>query len=270
MRTGAVEQQQTPAGLAGSGVQGHPRRGQGGVAAQGGLHPETVFMVSGQQRHGGQSHGQGHPQPARIGVAHQQLPQPCVTTPALVLAEIATQEKPVGRGAAQRQLLEGAGQTVAQQGQRGPAAAESAGIGQQVGITELKDAHRCRDGLRCGHPRGNRPKFAVRAAPAMPAIPPGTRRRCTLCQVEIQGMAGGNDLVHFSMGAPGSRAKLWARVCQYLRSPEQCGQCLNQDPQLRGTVTASDYYAEAPVLDLSGMGPAGAGGAGAPGGDPLG
>jgi len=107
----------------------------------------------------------------------------------------------------------------------------------------------------------------------MPAIPPGTRQRCQLCQVEIQGMAGGNDLVHFSMGAPGSRAKLWARVCQYLRSPEQCSQCLNQDSQLRGTVSASDYYAEAPVLDLSSLG-GGTGGApgspGSAGSDPLG
>ncbi len=84
----------------------------------------------------------------------------------------------------------------------------------------------------------------------MPAIPPGTRQRCALCQVEIQGMTGGADLVHFSNGAPGTRAKLWARVCQYLRSPEQCAQCLNQDPSLRGQVTANDYYAEAPVLEL--------------------
>jgi hypothetical protein len=52
------------------------------------------------------------------------------------------------------------------------------------------------------------------------------------------------------MGAPGTRAKLWARVCQYLRSPEQCGRCLNQEASLRGTVTSNDYYAEAPVLDL--------------------
>ena len=81
-------------------------------------------------------------------------------------------------------------------------------------------------------------------------------------------MAGGNDLVHFSMGAPGSRAKLWARVCQYLRSPEQCRQCLNQDPALRGTVTANDYYAEAPVLDLSGLGQGGSGETA--GGNPLG
>ncbi len=94
----------------------------------------------------------------------------------------------------------------------------------------------------------------------MASIPPGSRRRCNLCQVEIQGMVGGNDLVHFSQGAPGSRAKLWARVCQYLRSPEQRTQCINQDPALRGEVTSSDYYAEAPEVDLSRM----------PGADPLG
>ena len=84
----------------------------------------------------------------------------------------------------------------------------------------------------------------------MATIPPGTRQRCTLCKVEIQGMAGGNDLVHFSQGAPGSRAELWARVCQFLRTTEQCGQCLNQDLSLRGEVSANDYYAEAPVLEL--------------------
>jgi hypothetical protein len=78
----------------------------------------------------------------------------------------------------------------------------------------------------------------------------GSRRRCTLCEVEIQSLAGGQDLVHFSLGAPGTRSKLWARVCQYLRTPEQCGQCLNQDPSLRGEVSNSDYYAEPPVLDM--------------------
>jgi hypothetical protein len=86
----------------------------------------------------------------------------------------------------------------------------------------------------------------------MPSIPPGSRQRCTLCQVEIQGMAGGKDLVHFSQGAPGTRAKLWARVCQFIKTPEKCAQCLNQDAQLRGEVTSSDYFAEAPALDLSG------------------
>lgn len=92
----------------------------------------------------------------------------------------------------------------------------------------------------------------------MAAIPPGTRQRCSLCQVEIQGMVGGNDLVHFSQGVPGSRAKLWARVCQYLRTDEQKGQCLNQDPGQRGTVQPSDYFAEAPVIEMppsGGLGP---------------
>ena len=87
---------------------------------------------------------------------------------------------------------------------------------------------------------------------AMAAIPPGSRQRCTLCQVEIQGMVGGQDLAHFSQGAPGSRAKLWARVCQYLRSDDQKAQCLNQDARLRGSVQQSDYYAEAPVIELPG------------------
>jgi hypothetical protein len=84
----------------------------------------------------------------------------------------------------------------------------------------------------------------------MPSIPSDSRQRCALCQVEIEAIGSGHDVVHFSMGAPGTRAKLWARVCQYLRSPEQCRQCLNQDPNQRGAVTSSDYYAEAPVLDL--------------------
>lgn len=86
----------------------------------------------------------------------------------------------------------------------------------------------------------------------MPSIPPGSRQRCTVCQVEIQGVVGGKDLVHFSQGAPGTRAKLWARVCQYLQTPEKCALCLNQDPQLRGEVNKSDYYAEAPEVDLTG------------------
>ena len=86
----------------------------------------------------------------------------------------------------------------------------------------------------------------------MAAIPPGSTQRCSLCQVEIQGMVGGADLVHFSRGGPGTRAKLWARVCQFLRSEEQRAQCLNQDVALRGTVQPGDYFAEAPVLDLGG------------------
>jgi hypothetical protein len=100
----------------------------------------------------------------------------------------------------------------------------------------------------------------------MAAIPPGSRQRCSLCQVEIQGMAGGADQVLFSRGGAGTRAKLWARVCQYLRSEDQRAQCLNQDPGLRGTVQPSDYFAEAPVLDLGAAGGGAAGGGAAAGG----
>ena len=76
-------------------------------------------------------------------------------------------------------------------------------------------------------------------------------------------MVGGGDLVHFSQGGPSTRSKLWARVCQYLRTPEQTGQCLNQDPALRGEVRSTDYYAEAPQVDVAaGLGAAGLGGGG--------
>ncbi len=75
-------------------------------------------------------------------------------------------------------------------------------------------------------------------------------------------MVGGNDLVHFSQGAPGTRAKLWARVCQFLNSDDKRARCLNQDVSQRGTVVQSDYYDEAPVINLGGAaGPAGAGSA---------
>ncbi len=63
-------------------------------------------------------------------------------------------------------------------------------------------------------------------------------------------MVGGADLVYFSQGGPGTRAKLWARVCQYIKSDEQRAQCLNQDCNLRGNVSPSDYYAEPPAVDL--------------------
>ena len=88
----------------------------------------------------------------------------------------------------------------------------------------------------------------------MAAIPPGTRQRCALCQVEIQGLVGGVDQVHFSQGAPSTRSKLWARVCQYLRTDEQKAQCLNQDPALRGELKPGDAYMEPPTVDLSSLG----------------
>ena len=92
---------------------------------------------------------------------------------------------------------------------------------------------------------------------AMATIPPGSRQRCSLCQVEIQGMVGGQDLVHFSHGGPGTRSKLWARVCQFLNSDDKKRLCLNQDPILRGSVQPGDAFDEAPLINMP-----------SPGGDP--
>ena len=56
-------------------------------------------------------------------------------------------------------------------------------------------------------------------------------------------MVGGNDQVLFSQGAPGTRTKLWARVCQYVKEPQRC---INQDAGLRGEAGVDDFYGEAP------------------------
>ncbi|MFM9040708.1 MAG: hypothetical protein ACKOHJ_00375 [Vulcanococcus sp.] len=88
----------------------------------------------------------------------------------------------------------------------------------------------------------------------MAAIPPGSHQRCELCQVEIQGLVGGLDQVHFSQGQPSTRSKLWARVCQYLRTDDQKRQCINQDPSLRGELKPGDAYAEPPSVDLGSLG----------------
>ncbi len=57
---------------------------------------------------------------------------------------------------------------------------------------------------------------------------------CPVCQVKIVG----GDRVLFSSGPPGTRAKLWARVCQYVQKQG----CINQDPDAVGKVKPEDYY----------------------------
>ncbi|APD48464.1 hypothetical protein KQ302_09060 [Synechococcus sp. CS-602] len=91
----------------------------------------------------------------------------------------------------------------------------------------------------------------------MGTILPGTLKRCSLCQVEIRGLAGGQEQVIFSQGAPGTRAKLWARVCQYVKEPQRC---LNQDVTQRGAVQVDDFYGEPPSFGpFDGAGAVGAG-----------
>ncbi len=57
---------------------------------------------------------------------------------------------------------------------------------------------------------------------------------CPVCGVKIMVGVVGGDRVMFSAGPPGTRARLWARVCQYVNKPgcinaEGAGQAPQQD-----------------------------------------
>ncbi|MGC9523965.1 MAG: hypothetical protein ACP5D7_00320 [Limnospira sp.] len=60
---------------------------------------------------------------------------------------------------------------------------------------------------------------------------------CPVCGVKIVKAIGG-DRVFFSVGPPGTRARLSARVCQYVKKPG----CINTDPGLVGEVKPEDRY----------------------------
>lgn len=55
---------------------------------------------------------------------------------------------------------------------------------------------------------------------------------CPSCKVVICG-----DIVKFSYGSPGTKAKLYARVCRYAKIPG----CIND---YSGEITKSDCYGE--------------------------
>jgi hypothetical protein len=59
-------------------------------------------------------------------------------------------------------------------------------------------------------------------------------KTCPVCGVKIEG----EDKVLFSTGAAGTRARLWARVCNYVQKPD----CINQNPASIGVVSEYDYY----------------------------
>ena len=59
-------------------------------------------------------------------------------------------------------------------------------------------------------------------------------QKCPKCGVLIEDGAK----VLFSAGPPGTRARLWARVCQYVNDPT----CINKDDSKIGDVIESDYY----------------------------
>ncbi|MGC1310076.1 MAG: hypothetical protein WA885_22845 [Phormidesmis sp.] len=73
-----------------------------------------------------------------------------------------------------------------------------------------------------------------------------TPQTCPICSVKIVPGGAAGDRVLFSSGPPGTRAKLWARVCQFNKKPG----CLNEQGKDE-TITADDYYKpEAPIADV--------------------
>ena len=57
---------------------------------------------------------------------------------------------------------------------------------------------------------------------------------CPVCGVSITT----EGKVNFSNGNPGTRARLYARVCQYAQKPE----CINQESTLIGEIIRDDYF----------------------------
>lgn len=57
---------------------------------------------------------------------------------------------------------------------------------------------------------------------------------CSLCNVRIDQQ----DTVHFSFGKPGSRKRLYARVCRHVNDYR----CINADENKIGAITADDHY----------------------------
>ena len=70
---------------------------------------------------------------------------------------------------------------------------------------------------------------------------PSQEQTCPVCGVTII-----EDVVQFSNGSKGTRARLYARVCQYAKKPD----CINQDKALIGEVLQEDGFMEAPPINF--------------------
>ena len=68
---------------------------------------------------------------------------------------------------------------------------------------------------------------------------------CSICGVKI---IGGNT-VQFSSGPTGDRARLYARVCQFIKD-ERKANCINQDSGEIGEITARDAYGDGKDLQF--------------------
>lgn len=61
--------------------------------------------------------------------------------------------------------------------------------------------------------------------------------KCPVCQVSIN-----KDVVQFSFGKPGTRDRLWARVCQYVE--KQKPGCINKSKDFTHSPKEVDFYYE--------------------------
>ena len=86
----------------------------------------------------------------------------------------------------------------------------------------------------------------------MDSTNPSSRKICPVCNVSITA----DDQVNFSNGRPGTRARLYARVCQYAQKPG----CINQSSELIGELTREDSFetGEDLVVAMAIANPAGA------------
>ena len=61
--------------------------------------------------------------------------------------------------------------------------------------------------------------------------------KCSVCGVTIK-----DDLVKFSFGQPGSRNRLYARVCQFIKNnPDKFSKCINSGVD-EEALTKDDHY----------------------------
>lgn len=70
-----------------------------------------------------------------------------------------------------------------------------------------------------------------------PEVPQGCQATCEACGVKIESNPAG-DIVHFSYGKPGTRSRLFQRVCRYARRPG----CINLDTTKIGEERPGDRY----------------------------
>lgn len=64
------------------------------------------------------------------------------------------------------------------------------------------------------------------------------KQNCPVCGVIIEEDGSGFP-VKFAEGTPGTRSRLYARVCQYTKD----SRCINKDKNIL-TIVPSDYYSE--------------------------